>query len=92
VEHARRQHRRRGRARSTALDRLCTETGRDPAEITRSIVLPASYDRPGDTRHAIRAALDGGFGHFVLSLGAPYPAGVARWLADVVIVPLTDRG
>jgi alkanesulfonate monooxygenase SsuD/methylene tetrahydromethanopterin reductase-like flavin-dependent oxidoreductase (luciferase family) len=79
-------------ARSTALDRLCTEIGRDPAEITRSIVLPASYDRPGDTRNAIRAALDGGFSHIVLSLAAPYPAGVARWLADVVIGPLTDRG
>jgi alkanesulfonate monooxygenase SsuD/methylene tetrahydromethanopterin reductase-like flavin-dependent oxidoreductase (luciferase family) len=74
-------------ARSAALDRLCAEIGRDPAEITRSIVLPASYDRPADTRDAIRAALDGGFSHIVLSLGAPYPAEAARWVADTFIAP-----
>jgi alkanesulfonate monooxygenase SsuD/methylene tetrahydromethanopterin reductase-like flavin-dependent oxidoreductase (luciferase family) len=75
-------------ARSAALDCLCAEIGRDPAEITRSIVLPASYNRPGDTRRAIRAALDGGFSHIVLSLGAPYPAGAARWVADTIIAPV----
>ena len=74
-------------ARSAALDRLCAEIGRDPAEITRSIVLPVSYDRPADTRDAIRAALDGGFSHIVLSMGAPYPAGAARWVADTFIAP-----
>jgi alkanesulfonate monooxygenase SsuD/methylene tetrahydromethanopterin reductase-like flavin-dependent oxidoreductase (luciferase family) len=74
-------------ARNTTLDRLCAEIGRDPAEITRSIVLPASYDRPADTRHAIRAAIDGGFSHIVLSLSAPYPAEVARWVADTLIGP-----
>jgi alkanesulfonate monooxygenase SsuD/methylene tetrahydromethanopterin reductase-like flavin-dependent oxidoreductase (luciferase family) len=74
-------------ARSAVLDRRCGEIGRDPAEITRSIVLPASYDRPADTRSAIRAALDGGFTHFVLSLAPPYPAGAARWVADTFIIP-----
>ncbi|MER6529914.1 hypothetical protein [Streptomyces sp. NPDC001508] len=74
---------------------LCSpscETGRNPAEITRSIVLPVvCYDRPQHTRHTIRAALDGGFSHTVLELGAPYPTGVARWVADTVIVPLADE-
>ena len=74
-------------ARSAALDRLCAEIGRDPAEITRSIVLPASYDRPAGTGDVISAALDGGFSHIVLSLAAPYPAGVARWVADTFIAP-----
>jgi alkanesulfonate monooxygenase SsuD/methylene tetrahydromethanopterin reductase-like flavin-dependent oxidoreductase (luciferase family) len=78
-------------ARSAALDRLCAEIGRDPAEITRSFILPASYDRPGDTLAVIRAALDGGFGHIVLSLGAPYPARVARWVADTLIAPFTEH-
>lgn len=77
--------------RSVMLDRLCDEIGRNPAEITRSIVLPVSYDRPRCTRHTIRAALDGGFSHIVLGLGAPYPAGVARWVADSIIVPLSDK-
>jgi len=72
-------------ARSAALDRLCAEIGRDPAEITRSIVLPASYERPADTQEAIRAALDGGFSHIVLGLRAPYPDGVARWVADTFV-------
>jgi hypothetical protein len=35
----------------------------------------------------IRAALDGGFSHIVLSLGAPYPVEVARWVADTFIGP-----
>ncbi|MEU7364785.1 LLM class flavin-dependent oxidoreductase [Streptomyces hygroscopicus] len=75
--------------RSATLDRLCDEIGRNPAEITRSIVLPVSYDRPDGTRRTIRAALDGGFDHIVLGLGAPYPTGVARWVADTVIAPLS---
>lgn len=78
-------------ARNTMLDRLCVEIGRDPAEITRSIVLSVSYDRPQDTRHTIRAALDGGFSHIVLGLHAPYPAEVARWVADTVIGPLSGK-
>jgi alkanesulfonate monooxygenase SsuD/methylene tetrahydromethanopterin reductase-like flavin-dependent oxidoreductase (luciferase family) len=77
-------------ARSATLDRLCAEISRDPAEITRSIILPASYDRPQDTRHVIRAALDGGFSHIVLGLDAPYPAEVARRVADTIIDPLSD--
>ena len=60
-------------ARSAALDRLCAEVGRDPAQMTRSIVLPASYDRPASTRAAIRAALDGGFGHIVFQPGRAVP-------------------
>lgn len=77
-------------ARSATLDRLCAEGGRNPAEITRSIILPASYDRPQDTRHVVRAALDGGFSHIVLGLDAPYPAEVARRVADTIIDPLSD--
>lgn len=72
-------------ARSALLDRICEEAGRDPAEVTRSLVVPVSYDRPGDARDTIDAALEAGFGHFVLSVESPYPAGVARWLADEVI-------
>ena len=36
--------------RSALLDRYCTEIGRDPAAITRSIALRVSYDQPGTTR------------------------------------------
>jgi alkanesulfonate monooxygenase SsuD/methylene tetrahydromethanopterin reductase-like flavin-dependent oxidoreductase (luciferase family) len=71
--------------RSALLDRSCAAIGRDPAAITRSIHLPVSYDRPGDTRDAIRAAVDAGFGHVVLGLPAPYPTGVAEWVAGELI-------
>jgi alkanesulfonate monooxygenase SsuD/methylene tetrahydromethanopterin reductase-like flavin-dependent oxidoreductase (luciferase family) len=73
--------------RSARLDRLCAEIGREPASITRSIILPVSYDQPATTRDAVRAAAGAGFAHVVLSLSAPYPAHVARWVADEIIGP-----
>jgi alkanesulfonate monooxygenase SsuD/methylene tetrahydromethanopterin reductase-like flavin-dependent oxidoreductase (luciferase family) len=71
--------------RSALLDRYCAEIGRDPASITRSIYLPASYDQPGVTQDAIGAAVEAGFRHIVLGLPAPYPSDVARWAADKII-------
>ena len=71
--------------RSAMLDRFCTEIGRDPASITRSIILPASYHHPGNTRKAIAEAIDAGFPHIILSLPAPYPEKVAQWVADELI-------
>ncbi|GAA4872663.1 LLM class flavin-dependent oxidoreductase [Actinomycetospora straminea] len=73
--------------RSALLDRYCAEIGRDPAEITRSIFLPVAYDDPGATRDAAAAAVEAGFSHLVLGLPAPWPAGVARWVADEVVAP-----
>ncbi|WP_329551310.1 LLM class flavin-dependent oxidoreductase [Streptomyces sp. NBC_00696] len=72
-------------ARSALLDRYCAEIGRDPAAITRSIHLSVSYDRPEETRAAIREALDAGFHHIVLGLSSPYPDEVAHWVADELI-------
>jgi alkanesulfonate monooxygenase SsuD/methylene tetrahydromethanopterin reductase-like flavin-dependent oxidoreductase (luciferase family) len=72
-------------SRSALLDRYCAEIGRDPASITRSIVLPVSYDDPSSTRDAIAEAVAAGFAHIVLGLGAPYPAGVAQWVTDKLI-------
>jgi alkanesulfonate monooxygenase SsuD/methylene tetrahydromethanopterin reductase-like flavin-dependent oxidoreductase (luciferase family) len=71
--------------RSALLDRYCAEIGRDPATITCSIYLPVSYEQPRITQDAIRAALDAGFSHIILGLHAPYPANVARWVADQFI-------
>jgi alkanesulfonate monooxygenase SsuD/methylene tetrahydromethanopterin reductase-like flavin-dependent oxidoreductase (luciferase family) len=74
-------------SRSVLLDRYCAEIGRDPASITRSIHLSASYDHPELTREAIGRAIDGGFNHVVLGLSNPYPVGVARWVVDELITP-----
>jgi alkanesulfonate monooxygenase SsuD/methylene tetrahydromethanopterin reductase-like flavin-dependent oxidoreductase (luciferase family) len=72
-------------SRSALLDRYCDEIGRDPASVTRSMYLPVSYDQPGVTQDAIGQAIGAGFGHIVLGLAAPYPDGVAGWVADHVI-------
>src|SRR3954451_3124321 len=71
--------------RSALLDRYCAEIRRDPASITRSIHLSVHYDAPEVTREAVRAAPRAGFGHVVLGLNPPYPAGVAQWGADEII-------
>lgn len=73
--------------RSRLLDRYCVEIGRDPASITRSIHLPVAYDRPEATRVAIKEAVDAGFGHVILSVMPPYPAGVAQWVVDELVSP-----
>ncbi|MEV5648392.1 LLM class flavin-dependent oxidoreductase [Nocardia sp. NPDC052254] len=73
--------------RSALLDRYCAEIGRDRATITRSIHLQVSYDHPETTRAAIATAVGAGFGHIVLGLPDPYPAGVARWVADELVAP-----
>ncbi len=81
--------------RSAMLDRFCAEIGRDPASITRSIILPVSYDHPGNTRKAIAEAIDAGFPHIILSLPGPYPEKVAQWVTDEFISdggPGADRG
>jgi alkanesulfonate monooxygenase SsuD/methylene tetrahydromethanopterin reductase-like flavin-dependent oxidoreductase (luciferase family) len=73
--------------RSDRLDRYCTEIGRNPASVTRSMYVPASYDRPAVTRDAIGRAVDNGFTHLVVGLSSPYPDGVAQWVVDELIKP-----
>jgi hypothetical protein len=74
-----------GVRRGALLDRFCAEIGRDPALITRSIVLPVAYDNPGTARDAIAQAIDAGFRHIVLGLAPPYPDDVARWVTSELI-------
>jgi alkanesulfonate monooxygenase SsuD/methylene tetrahydromethanopterin reductase-like flavin-dependent oxidoreductase (luciferase family) len=74
--------------RSALLTRYCEEIGRDPAAITRSTVVPVSYGNPGAARETARQAVSLGFTHLVLSAPAPWPDGLAAWLAEQVIDPL----
>jgi alkanesulfonate monooxygenase SsuD/methylene tetrahydromethanopterin reductase-like flavin-dependent oxidoreductase (luciferase family) len=76
-----------GVRRGALLDRYCDEIGRDPAEITRSMPVPVSYEHPERTRTAIAAALDAGFRHIILGLTPPYPPGIGRWVTDELIIP-----
>ena len=74
-------------ARSALLDRYCAEIDREPASITRSTNVRVDYQDPAATRDAVAAVLGAGFTHIVLSLGAPYPDEVARWVADQIVIP-----
>jgi hypothetical protein len=76
------------RARSALLDRYGVEIDRDPASITRSTNGRVDYQDPAATRDAVAAVLGAGFTHIVLSLGAPYPDKLARWVADQTIPSL----
>ncbi|MHC3468938.1 LLM class flavin-dependent oxidoreductase [Streptomyces sp. 7R007] len=71
--------------RGRVLDAHCAELGRDPREITRSVQVLVAYDDPAATRATVRALVDAGVNHVVLSLPRPYPVGVAAWLAEEVI-------
>jgi alkanesulfonate monooxygenase SsuD/methylene tetrahydromethanopterin reductase-like flavin-dependent oxidoreductase (luciferase family) len=71
--------------RSALLDRFCADAGRDPASLTRSVVLQLSYDDPRAGRELVERATAAGFGHVVLGLPAPYPDGVAQWVADEIL-------
>jgi alkanesulfonate monooxygenase SsuD/methylene tetrahydromethanopterin reductase-like flavin-dependent oxidoreductase (luciferase family) len=75
-------------SRSALLDSFCAGIGRDPAAITRSMVLPVSYDDPGGTRDSIAEAIAAGFPHIVLGLPAPYPEHTAGWVARELISKL----
>ncbi|MDT4975682.1 MAG: hypothetical protein QOG98_1440 [Pseudonocardiales bacterium] len=66
--------------RNTRLDQLCTDIGRNPATITRSIVLPFTAHRPNATRDAIQAVRDAGFTRIMLGLGSPYPEASSKEL------------
>jgi alkanesulfonate monooxygenase SsuD/methylene tetrahydromethanopterin reductase-like flavin-dependent oxidoreductase (luciferase family) len=76
------------KTRSAVLDQRCVDIGRDPGTIARSTNIPVDYDDPAASQAVAAAAIDAGFTHLVLSLSAPYPEGVARLVADEIILPL----
>ena len=70
--------------RNARLDQFCTEIGRDPAMITRSVVLPFDAQRPHDTRDAIRATRDEGFTRVMFGLSWPYNDGIVERVAAII--------
>jgi hypothetical protein len=70
---------------SAALDLFCTELGRDPGDITRSIHVGVRYHEPGTTRDAIEQATDTRVRDVVLSRPAPYLESAAQWVVDELI-------
>jgi alkanesulfonate monooxygenase SsuD/methylene tetrahydromethanopterin reductase-like flavin-dependent oxidoreductase (luciferase family) len=83
------------RHRSAVLDEHCVAIGRDPAEITRSVQVfftaqkPAApgarFPGPAGARELIAELIDAGASHVVLAaIGAPS----MRWVADEIIQPV----
>lgn len=67
--------------RSPQLETSLSAGARNPSHTNESV----SYDQPSLTQDAIGEAMDAGFGHIVVGLPAPYPAGVAQWVTDELI-------
>ncbi|GAA2111715.1 LLM class flavin-dependent oxidoreductase [Kitasatospora saccharophila] len=74
--------------RARVLDAHCAAIGRDPATLTRSVQYIVSYQDPARDRAVLAELIAAGFTHLVLSLRAPYPPGVAKWLVEEIVRPL----
>jgi alkanesulfonate monooxygenase SsuD/methylene tetrahydromethanopterin reductase-like flavin-dependent oxidoreductase (luciferase family) len=79
------------RERSAVLDEQCEAIGRDPGLVVRSVQLPISYDDPASTRETLGQLVAAGFSHLVVNPPAPYPDGLARWVADELVIPTLSR-
>jgi F420-dependent oxidoreductase-like protein len=76
------------RRKSEILNQHCSEVGRNPAEIERSIQSAINYNNIGETCDALRPYIEAGATHIILNLRAPYPENIAHSLAEEVIAPL----
>ena len=75
------------RERSAVLDVQCEARGRDPGLVVRSVQLPIAYDDSAKTRDTLLQLVGAGFSHLVVTPPSPYPDGLARWVADELIIP-----
>lgn len=70
------------------LDRYCTEIGRDPKTIERSIQERVNYTNFSETCDNIRPYIAEGATHIVLNLVAPYPENIVSKLAEEIVAPM----
>ncbi|MEY9872583.1 alkanesulfonate monooxygenase SsuD/methylene tetrahydromethanopterin reductase-like flavin-dependent oxidoreductase (luciferase family) [Streptacidiphilus sp. MAP12-33] len=77
--------------RARVLDARCAAIGRDPRTLTRSVQYIVDYADPAGDRATLARLVELGFTHLVLSLRAPYPPGVVRWLVNEIIRPLRQE-
>ena len=78
--------------RSRLLDSYCTDLGRNPGEITRSMQTIVRCDEPGAPSRAedlIVRMVEAGITHIVL--GAVLGGRPVRWLAEEIIMPALSR-
>ncbi len=76
--------------KNTILDRYCTEIGRDPATLARSVqILIDPRENPAATRQTIQGFIAGGATHLVLAPRTLYE-GIARWVSEEIIGPVRE--
>ena len=78
------------RSAIAGFDELCRAAGRDPASVEKAMSLSIAdvTAPPDEARARIRALVDVGVGHFILSLPAPYDWTALRTFARDVVPPL----
>ncbi|HLY30663.1 MAG TPA: TIGR03560 family F420-dependent LLM class oxidoreductase [Ktedonobacterales bacterium] len=74
--------------KNAALERHCAAIGRDPQTIVRSTQIRADPADLGEARGRLRDYAQAGITHLILSLQAPYPAGIVHRLDEEIIQPL----
>jgi F420-dependent oxidoreductase-like protein len=74
--------------KSALLDSYCVAIGRDPHTIQRSIQVRADPADLGNARSRVRSYIQAGATHLLLSLPAPYPAGIVHRLDEEIVQPL----
>jgi F420-dependent oxidoreductase-like protein len=77
--------------KSAILDRHCVAMGREPRTIQRSIQVLVDPADLGGTRSQVASYVQAGATHLILSLRAPYPAGILHRLDEEIIRPLKAR-
>lgn len=76
--------------KSALLDSYCSEIGRDPRSIERSVQLLVANDDPERMRMEVGAFIAAGACHIVLELPPPYRLGTVSWVDEEIIRPLRN--
>jgi len=79
------------RRKNQILDGYCSEIGRDPADIERSVQVMLNRQDLTATREVLLGFIREGATHLILNVLPPYPEGIVRWLTTEVIEPVSEE-
>jgi F420-dependent oxidoreductase-like protein len=74
-----------------ALEAHCAAIGRDPTTIERSVQVLADLSHPEATCEFIAALITAGASHIVVESRPPFPPGIVRHVAEVIVEPVRRR-
>lgn len=79
------------RQKCAILDQHCSEIGRDPSAITRSIQVRADMADPESARNTIRGYIEAGCTHIVVVLTPPFADKIVQQVAQTIVEPLLEE-